>query len=82
MDRLSRRTNKTADKKAHSRRSRSLTPPPGSPGKRSTRSRRSRKSSSRYTKLRDKDEDEIEMMDLNNMAALGAFAQAEIGKGG
>ena len=70
MDRVSRRSAGTDRKK----RSRSLTPPPASTGKKSRGSRRSRKSSSRYTKLRDKDEEEIEMMDLNNLAALGAMA--------
>ena len=72
MDRLSRRS-KSSGKKV---RARSLTPNArtNSAGKKSTRSRRSRKSSTRYSKLRDKDEDEIEMMDLNNLAALGALA--------
>ena len=80
MDRVSRRSNRSSKKV----RSCSLTPNQrkNSPGKKSVRSRKSRKSSTRYSKLRDKDDDEIEMMDLNNLAALGAFAQADIGKGG
>ena len=46
------------------------------------KSRRSRKSSSRYAKLQNKDEDEVELMDLNVMAQAAAFTQSEIGKGG
>ena len=64
-----------------------MSPNPGtgskkSRGARSTKSHKSRKSTGRYSKLRDNDENEIEMMDLNNMNLAGAEAMKEIGKGG
>ena len=70
------------------RRSRSTSPYPGtgskkSRGAKSNKSHKSRgKSTGRYSKLRDNDENEIEMMDLNNMNLAGAEAIKDIGKGG
>ena len=72
--------------------SRSISPNPGtgskkSRGAKSNKSHKSRhsqrgKSTGRYSKLRDNDENEIEMMDLNNMNLAGAEAFKDIGKGG
>ena len=83
MDTKSRRSAKSSRKSTgRAKRSRSLTPPPGPGGRKKTpRSRRSGKSTGRYSKLRDVEDDETELMDLNAIN-MGVIAQREIGKGG
>ena len=83
MDTRSKRSLKSSRKSVGgARRSRSVTPPPGASSRKKTpRSRRSRKSTGRYSKLRDIEDDETELMDLNAIN-VGVLAQREIGKGG
>jgi hypothetical protein len=73
MDRLSRLSK--SSKKGASRRSKSQTPKPATGSKKSARSLKSGKSSGKYSKLR-KDEDEIEMVNLNDLH----YGNADISK--
>ena len=73
MDTRSRRSGKSAKSIGRAKRSRSLTPTPGGGSRKKTpRSRKSGKSTGRYSKLRDIEEEETELMDLGaiNMGVI------------